>query len=71
MGGRVVGAPKEAGLGEDLDLCCRLASAVAKSLDDEEKEWHDVGESELSDSVPQPGRIAARAVPCTLGARGE
>lgn len=51
LGGRVVGAPKEAGLGEDLDLCCRLASAVAKSLDDEEKEWHDVGEGELSESV--------------------
>lgn len=29
----VVGASKEAGLCEDLDLFCRLASAIAKSLD--------------------------------------
>lgn len=70
LGGRVVGALKEAGLCEDLALCCRLASAVAKSLDDEEKEWHDAGESELSEFVAQPDRTTARAVPSTIGPAG-
>lgn len=69
--GRQVGWSTEgSGTCEDLDLCCRLASAVAKSLDDEEKEWHDAAESELSEFVAKPGRTTARAVPSTFRPTG-